>query len=258
MVVPKRKIEEFIKEINQAKTKQELENILKRLETFSKLHPSEESEYILAFVYFRLEKYKEALEILKTLENYEAKFLKAEILRIIEKYKEAYRLYNQLENIAPNEEEKMKIAIRKLSILITQGKYEEAKQILDKYGDKLLNFADKIGVFDTVAYIKSKIEDYEEGLKIVNQDKELQEIQEQIKQIASKYFDKFKVYPMLTSYYDGDDENLTFYVVLPEKPGKDKEKKFEFEVIEKVNFNYPNKEFYTSIRYVKPGVEALV
>ena len=246
---PKEKIKKFIEEINKAKTKEELHNILKRLETFAKLHPTEENLYWLAVVYKKLEEYQKALEILESLQSYPAKFLEAVVLEIIDKDEEAYNLFSKLIKFVPNEEEKMKIDINRILILWKYGKLKQIKEIEDKYGDKLYYFADKIGVFNVMAYIKNKMEDYKKGLELVNQDNELRQIQEEIKEIAKKYFKEFEIYPMLVSYYDGGDDDFKFIIVLPEKPDKHKEKEFRYEVIEEVDFKHPEKEFYVSIRY---------
>jgi len=98
MVKPqhKREIDKFIEEIEKAKTKDELENILKRLETFTKIYPYEENLIILAYLYGLLKSYDKALNILKPLKSYKAKYLEAEILQIIKKYKDAYRLFIKL------------------------------------------------------------------------------------------------------------------------------------------------------------------
>ncbi|RUM60328.1 MAG: hypothetical protein DSY59_03185 [Persephonella sp.] len=255
---PKKQIDKFIEEIEKAKTKEELENILKRMETFTKIYPYEENLIVLAYLYGLLKRYNEALEILKPLKSYKAKYLEAEILQIIKNYEKAYKLFSELEKIAPNEEEKMKIIINRLEILMAKGELEKAREIYENYGEKLLLFANKIGKFKYVRYISNQLEKYKKGLDLLNKDRELHQIKNELEELAYKYFKNFKIYPVVLSYYDGDDENLTFYIVLSEKVDKEIGKKFMLEMAKEIDFKHPDKEFYVSIKYPKKREGLLV
>ncbi|WP_456463474.1 hypothetical protein, partial [Persephonella sp.] len=192
------------------------------------------------------------------LQSYSAKFLEAQILKIIKKYTESYKLFNEVENIAPNEEEKMKIAIEKLDALMVMGKFDEMEELYEKYGEKLLFFADKIGVFGAVRYINRQIKQYKEGIEMLNKDTKLKQIKNEIEKIASKYFENFRIYPMVISYYDGEGKDFTFYISFQKKPDKKIEKDFRMEVMEKVAFKHPDKEFYISIKFPKTGEKSIV
>ncbi len=252
----------FVEEYEKIKTTEELEKFINRLETFIKLHQIPEAIFLLAKVFYDIKEFEKSISYLEKIENFDidAKLLKAKNLMLLDRFEEALKILNDLKSQKTNEEMELEVIANLLSLYNALYQYDKVEGILNKYGNKLKNYIFQTGKYDHdfIYSIEKDLHSYKKGLTLIEGDEELKEIKKKIEEIADKYFEAKAIIPKVLTYYDGDDEVLFFYIIPERITNIDIVEKFEDEIIEKINFNYPYKVFYVEVPINSKGAEPVV
>ena len=253
--IPKKKIEEFEKEVLNAKNREELIKIKKKIETAYKLHLNEELGNLLAYVYYNLGDFDNALKVLEGLRNIFAKYLEANI-RIAKR--DFYTAYNILKNIYPFTKGDLKMEILTMELLILSNvyNYEKIKEILEKEDiEKVENY-----IYENETKVSElifeKLEEYIEANNKLKENKDLKTAYKRLEKALKSMCNKdFKIVPMLEIDEETGDKSFVFYVISNE-PCRDKEE----EIIKKVYLKEPKlKEiFFIDFKKVKEEEMKLV
>jgi hypothetical protein len=230
--IPKKKLEEFEKEINKANSRKELLNILKRLETFNKLYPSYEGKELLAVIHYKLGNLKEALEIVKSLNSIRAKLLEVTFRIAIGDLNKAYNILDEIYPFAKDETKKEVLGL-KLFILYQTFNINELKKLVYKEGKEKLKdllYSQDVYLADNIFEL---IEEYEEAEKKLKESLKLKKAYENIKNFLEKENIKpYKLIPLVKQDIETGEKDFFFYVISPYL-NKEKEK----EIIRKAYLN---------------------
>ena len=229
---PKTKIEEFKEEIKRAKTKEELAEIVKRLETYVKLHPSEEGYYLLAVGKYNLEDFQEALKWIQYAETLEARLFEVVIYISLTKFKRAYNLITELKKLVKSREMKKDLKAKEVFTLWEMWEYEEILKIWDEEIKQFLMDTD----IELGHKIAKSVEGYQKAKEIINKNKDLKEAIEKIKEIVEKKVPQFKIVPIVEQDEEYPVEELWVYILVPKTIPNEEIDRLEEQVIDEIIF----------------------
>lgn len=250
---PLKKIEEFYRELDEAKLKSEIKELLKKAETFAKMHPSDEAFILVARIYLALEDERKAVEWIEKTQTFAGKLEELIIKINAGMFAQAYKLAKFLHDKAPSKEAETVILFNKLLIFISTYNFEEAKNLLDKNREQIKQFIVKAGKFELLNYIQDRMEEYTQAKKLIEDIKELREIEENINLIVMNTVKTYRVVPRNYRYLDFGDTELVLYIIVPENIDRQELEKIENEIIEKISFKYKHVDF--SFSFVKAREE---
>ncbi len=251
---PKTQLEQFIDEVNRANTIQELKNILNRLETYSKLYPSDKANELLAYVYYLIGDFKKSLEIISMTDTPLAKYIEALVRTALSEFKTAYNILEELKNYV-NEEFKMKILSQQLLILASAYELEAIESLMENVDEEQIKAFLYEESWHNANLIFSRIYGYRKAKEYLSKNKELLNVKNEIEKIVNKYSKEYKVIPLIEEDIEDGTKDLHFIVILPNQAEKRKDlEKLEIDIIENIYFKYKiDESFY--YRIVHPIVE---
>jgi len=211
--IPKKKIEEFEKEVLSAKSRKDLVKIKEKIETAYKLHSNEELGNLLSYVYYKLGDFDNALKILKNLNSVFARYLEANI-RVAKR--DFYIAYNILKSIYPFAKGDLKMEILTMELLILSNvyNYEKIKKILEKEDmEKVENYIyeNAISISDLIF---NGLYGYTEAEKELKENKNLRTAYKRLRNVLRNICERdFKIIPMLETDEETGDKSFVFYVI---------------------------------------------
>lgn len=252
---PVKKIEEFYEKLKKIRSKSELKEFLKKIETFAKLYPSDESYRLAAYTYLIIGDTEKAIEWIEKTETPDGKLYELEIKVALGLYTDAYKLASRLEEKITDEEIKAFVIFNKLVILTFTYNFEEAKKLVDENLEKIERYIKKTGQSMILEQIKQKINEYMQAKTMIETNEELQKIHREIENIIKRNIEMYKITPINYVYIDGGDTEIVFLIIIPDSISREILRITEDEILEKTIMKYPDIEF--SFSFVKAKKEEI-
>jgi len=230
---PKTKLEEFEEKILKSKSKEDLTGIVKKLENYVKLHPSEEGYILLSFSKYQLGDIEESLKWIHYTQSLKAKLFEIIVYISASKFKEAYNLIKELEKLNLSEEMKKELKPKEIFALWSMWEYERVLKLWDEDTKQLLlDFDIELG-----HKIIKKVEGYKKAKEVINRDKKLKKAIKKLEGIILEKIPDSKIIPILEEDVEYPIEDLWVYIIIPKNTSYEEIEKIEEEIIDEIIFN---------------------
>lgn len=230
---PKTKLEEFKEKLINAKSKEELAEIAKKLENFVKLFPSDEGYYLLSYSKYQIGDIDGALKWIQYAKSIEARLFEIIINISASEFKKAYNLVKELEKSNLGEAMEKELKTKEVLILWSMGEYEKVLNLWDEnIKQSLLDSDIELGY-----KVIKKIEGYQKAKEKISSDKKLKKAIDKIKEIVSKEIPQSKIVPIIETDMEYPVEDLWVYILVPEAISYEEIETIEEKIIDEIIFN---------------------
>jgi tetratricopeptide (TPR) repeat protein len=246
MPVPKRKIEEFVEEIEKAESSEELLKIANRIKTYFDIHGDTSVLPVLIELFIRLSKFEDAefyTEALKEEDHGLAKLFKAKIEKFKENFIKAEQLFNEIINDETIQENiKINAFWEKVSLLGGMFRYKEILETFKQVGCSNLEEIKKFitdrapeEYFDTLISIYYRLQNWKEADDYFSRP-EKQNILKAIHDVISRYSQNYTLSYSLESDWEYPVETLYVTITFFHPVQREKIEELKRELIEKTFF----------------------